>query len=97
VRDTRTSDGWTDTAPPFSRVDGQDREVVAKLRVTGPDNAMIQAVVAFGVNRAGPRPVVVPLVHHLPSIACTNPWVGTHQDAAGRDMLLPLCPTPSRQ
>src|SRR5262245_28203111 len=111
VRDTRTSDSWKDaqnaqnakiwrlmeTAPPFSRVDGQGRPVVAKLRVTGPDNAMIQAVVAFGVNRAGPRPVVVPLVHHLPSVALTNPWVGTHQDAAGRDMLLPLCPTASRQ
>jgi len=111
LRDTRTKDDWTDaqnaqnakiwrlmeTAPPFSRVDGQGRPVVAKLRVTGPDNAMIQAVVAFGVNRAGPRPVVVPLVHHLPSIAQTNPWVDTHQDAAGRDMPLPLCPTASRQ
>ena len=111
VRDTRTSDDWTDaqnaqnakvwrlteTAPAFSRIDGQDREVVAKLRVTGPDNAMVQAVVAFGVNRGGSRPVVVPLVHHIPSIAGTNPWVGTHTDLAGRDMLLPLCSTASRQ
>jgi hypothetical protein len=111
VRDTRTSLGWrdaqnaqnarfwrlTETAPPFTRVDGQGRPVVAKLRVTGPDNAMIQAVVAFGVNRDGPRPVIVPLVHHIPSIAQTNPWVGTHQDVAGRDMLLPLCPMAARQ
>jgi hypothetical protein len=111
VRDTRTSDDsrnaqdarnakiWrlTETAPPFSRADDQGHDVVAKLRVTGPDNAMVQAVVAFGVNRDGPRPVVVPLVHHIPSIAGTNLWVGTHQDAAGRDMLLPLCPTASRQ
>jgi len=111
VRDPRNGLGWRDaqsaqnakiwrlmeTAPPFSRVDGHGRPVVAKLRVTGPDNAMIQAVVAFGVNRNGPRPVVVPLVHHLPSIAQTNPWVDTHQDAAGRDMPLPLCPTASRQ
>jgi hypothetical protein len=111
VRDTRNSDDprnaqaacnariWrlTETAPPFTRVDGQGRPVVAKLRVTGPDNAMIQAVVAFGVNRDGPRPVIVPLVHHIPSIAQTNPWVGTHQDVAGRDMLLPLCPMAARQ
>ena len=111
VQDTRTSDDWheaqnaqnakiwrlMETAPPFSRADGHGRPVVAKLRVTGPDNAMIQAVVAFGVNRNGPRPVVVPLVHHLPSVALTNAWVGTHQDAAGRDMLLPLCQTASRQ
>jgi hypothetical protein len=98
-QDARNTKIWklTETVAPFTRADSQGRPVVAKLRVTGPDNAMIQAVVAFGVNRDGPRPVVVPLVHHIPAIAQTNPWVGTHQNLAGRDMLLPLCPMASRQ
>lgn len=87
----------SDTTPPFSRVDGQGRPVVPKLSVTGADNAMIKAVVAFGVDRSGPRPNVVPLVHHLPEVAGTNPWVGTHESRQGRDMILPLCPIASRQ
>ena len=71
--------------------------VVPKLRVDGPDNAMIAAIVAFGVNRDGPRPLVVPLVHHLPTQAGTNPWVGTSTSPEGREMILPLCATLSRQ
>jgi hypothetical protein len=71
--------------------------MVPKLRVDGPDNAMIETVVAFGVNRDGPRPVVVPFVHHMPSIAGTNAWVGTSTSPAGREMVLPLCETAPRQ
>jgi hypothetical protein len=85
------------TTPPFSRMDAQGRPVVPKLSVTGPDNAMIQEVVAFGLNRGGPRAVVVPLVHHVPGRAGSNPWVGTHQSPEGRDMVLPLCPMAPRQ
>ncbi len=70
--------------------------VVPKLRVDGPDNAMIQAVVAFGVNRDGPRLLAVPLVHHVPSLAESNPWVGTSTSPEGREMDLPLCPTAAR-
>ncbi len=46
--------------------------VVPIPRVDGPNNAMINAIVAFGINRDGPRPVVVPLVHHAPQDAGTN-------------------------
>ena len=97
--DSRNAMIWrlADTSPAFSRVDSQGRPVVVKLSVTGADDAMIQAVVAFGVNRSGARPAVVPLVHHFPALANTNPWLGTHHSPAGRDMVLPLCPAASRQ
>lgn len=79
----------------FSRVDDLG-PVVPKLRVDGPDNAMIQAIAAFGVNRDGPRPLAVPLVHHVPSIAGSNPWVGTSTSPEGRELDLPLCPAAAR-
>jgi hypothetical protein len=79
----------------FSRVDALG-PVVPKLRVDGPDNAMIQAIVAFGINRDGARPLAVPLVHHVPALAETNPWVGTSTSPEGREMTLPLCSTAAR-
>ena len=99
AEDARNAKIWrlTETAPALSRVDNQGRDVILKLRVTGPDNAMIQAVVAFGVNRSGKRPIIIPLVHRLPSFAGGDAWLGTHDDPGGRDMVLPLCATASRQ
>jgi hypothetical protein len=83
---------------PFRRVDALGRAVVPKLRVDGPNNAMIKAIVAFGVNRDGARPLLVPLVHHVPAAAGTNPWVGRGSDPNGLgEMTLPLCATASRQ
>jgi hypothetical protein len=79
----------------FSRVDTLG-PVIPKLRVDGPDNAMIQSLVAIGVNRDGPRPVAVPLVHHVPSLTGDNPWVGTSTSPDGREMILPLCATGAR-
>jgi hypothetical protein len=81
---------------PASRSDALG-PLVPKLRVDGPDNAMIDSVVAFGVNRDGARPVVVPLVHHKPIDVGTNPWVGTSTSPEGREMILPMCVTASRQ
>lgn len=80
---------------PFSRVDNLG-PVVPKLRVDGPDNAVIQAIVAFGINRDGPRPLAVPLVHHVPSLAESNPSVSTNTSPEGRELSLPLCSTAAR-
>ncbi len=88
----RSAKIWRLTDNPFSRVDNLG-PVVPKLRVDGPDNAMIEAFVAIGVNRDGPRPVAVPLVHHIPSLTGSNAWVGTSTSPAGREMILPLCRT----
>jgi len=71
--------------------------LVPILRVDGPDNAMIRSVVAFGVNRDGTRSAVVPLVHHMPGEAGTNPWAGTSTSPEGREMVLPLCAAAPRQ
>ena len=95
-RNGRNARIWhlSDTTP-FSRIDDLG-PVIPKLRVDGPDNAKIQAIVAFGVNRDGPRPLVVPLVHHVPSVAGSNPWVGTSTSPEGRELDLPLCATGAR-
>ena len=92
----RTAKIWrlSDTEP-FSRVDALG-PVVPKLRVDGPDNAMIQAIVVFGINRDGPRPLAVPLVHHVPSLAESSPWVGTSTPPEGRELSLPVCSTAAR-
>lgn len=80
---------------PFSRVDALG-PVVPKLRVDGPDNAIVQAIVVFGVNRDGPRPLAVPLVHHVPSLPESNPWVETSTSPEGRELSLPLCSAAAR-
>lgn len=86
---------WLSDTNPFSRADALG-PVVPKLSVDGPDDIQIQAIVAFGVNRDRPRPLVVPLVHHVPALTESNPWVGTSTTPEGRELTLPLCSTAAR-
>lgn len=66
------------------------------LRADGADNAQVSRVVAFGVARGGPQPLLVPLIDLMDEELPSGGWFGPN-DGGDRDLRLPLCQTAPRQ